>query len=67
MGKLTFDEHQARCFLLGYEFYKEKGGYYVRWGNDEARIDAETLEPITRDEARSRNQDADRTGKYYHD
>ncbi len=67
MGALTREEHEARVMLLGYDLYKEKGGYYVRWGDNEARVDAETLEPITRDEARSRNLNADRTGKYYYD
>jgi hypothetical protein len=72
---MTREEHITRAMLMGYDLYKEKGGYYVKYGHlpmgedrvHYARIDAINLEPLTLDEARDRNVEADRTGKktYY--
>lgn len=61
---MTKEEHQARAMLLGYTEYREKGRYYVDLSSEpRRRIDAETLEPISLEEARDRNNYADKFGK----
>ena len=68
---LTDEEHKARAMLLGCDLYKKKGGYYTRWSTGpmgvSERFDALSLEPISIEEARRRNAQADKTGKNHYD
>lgn len=60
---LTEEEHKARAMLMGAHWF-EQGNYYFRnngtgFANCD-RFDADTLEPITKEEARARHLSCER-------
>jgi hypothetical protein len=58
---MTFEEHKARAMMLGEGWEFNAKGYYYFEGNlmpqNRTRLDADTLEPITLEEAEARRED----------